>query len=324
MGPRRTLLLRVASGGSVRLAPGSLPSRRPEATHQGGRGSTATIVPGGRAAGGGGGEAGVAESPAGPTLPSPRPPRLPIPGLSGQPVARSPSWAAPLCLPGLSPRGAALWGPMCPSLRAPCSVRPACSHRRALTPSRPLPGQPLCLGRPSRVFQLCRALCSLLAAPASSAPGLRAHPLLRPGAHLGPRRPAHPSGCPAVCGAALDLRPGERNSRASRARSGPACRCSGRAGRDTQPPGLPATSRQPRDGLFLECGASQAWHEAWAAANSLQDCSRAWGGDPVFCIATGVPSSLRLAAPPRSRLEGHGYPGSQHSPFLLNFQTLES
>lgn len=52
MGPRRTLLLRVASGGSVRLAPGSLPSRRPEATHQGGRGSTATIVPGGRAAGG--------------------------------------------------------------------------------------------------------------------------------------------------------------------------------------------------------------------------------------------------------------------------------
>lgn len=51
-------------------------------------------------------------------------------------------------------------------------------------------------------------------------------------------------------------------------------------------------SRQPQEGLFLECGASQAWHEAWAAASFLQDCLQAWGRDPVFCLAAGLPSSL--------------------------------
>lgn len=30
---------------------------------------------------------------------------------------------------------------------------------------------------------------------------------------------------------------------------------------------------QPQDGLFLECGASQARHMAWAAASFWKDCS---------------------------------------------------
>lgn len=48
------------------------------------------------------------------------------------------------------------------------------------------------------------------------------------------------------------------------------------------------------------------------------------GGDPIFCVATGLPSGLRLASlqrPPRSGagLESRVYPGSQHRPLPLNF-----
>lgn len=47
-------------------------------------------------------------------------------------------------------------------------------------------------------------------------------------------------------------------------------------------------------------------------------------GDPVFCVATGLPSSLRLASlqrPPRpgAGREGRVCPGSQHGPLPLKF-----
>lgn len=36
-------------------------------------------------------------------------------------------------------------------------------------------------------------------------------------------------------------------------------------------------SGQRQDGLFLECGASLAWYEAWATTSFLQDCW--WAGE---------------------------------------------
>lgn len=55
-------------------------------------------------------------------------------------------------------------------------------------------------------------------------------------------------------------------------------------------------SRQLQEGLYLECEASQDWHEAWAAASFLQDCSQAWGSDTVFYLATSLPSGSQLAS----------------------------
>lgn len=247
--PCRVFLLGAASGGSVRLAPGR-PERR----------------------------GGLRREPGGPLRCRTLGPRVtPMPGPSGRPGPRSQSWAAPqplsLAAWPLS-MGAALGGPMRPVPQGSV-LRPA----RSLSQTRPrsllAPPRPASVSRSP--FQSVLALCSPPAASARSAPAV-GH---TPSCVLGP------ASAPSAC-ASLRLtrclwgrrRPpswgGEQLGLAGPG-AGPTW-----AGRDMQPPGLRAAHGQPRDGLFLECGASQAWHEAWAAANSLQDGSQAWGGVTPF------------------------------------------
>lgn len=233
---------------------------------------------GGHPPGRAGRRGGLRREPGGPLRCRTLGPRVtPMPGPSGRPGPRSQSWAAPQplslaawplsmrgCPQGAdAPRPSGLRAPTCPlTLTDAASVSPGPSQA-SLCVSVAFPECSSSLFPAGCLRPLCPAVGhtpSCVLGPASAPSACASLRLTR--CLWGRRRP------PSWGGEQLGLAgPG----------AGPTW-----AGRDMQPPGLRAARGQPRDGLFLECGASQAWHEAWAAANSLQDGSQAWGGVTPF------------------------------------------
>lgn len=76
----------------------------------------------------------------------------------------------------------------------------------------------------------------------------------------------------------------------------------------------PCAEQAAQDGFFLECGASLAWHEAWALPASCRPAHR-WGVTPFLL---SPPSSPRRppcrGCPPRSWAQGHCSPDTSRAP----------
>lgn len=140
-----------------------------------------------------------------------------------------------------------------------------------------------------------------------SAPGLPGTPLPRPA-------PAPPPGRLPSCPSLL-------RSRCPAAARGDLLTCPRRG--KGEPPDRqaetgaawpPCAEQAARDGFFLECGASLAWHEAWALPASCRPARR-WGVTPFLL---SPPSSPRRppcrGCPPRSWAQGHCSPDTSRAP----------